>query len=57
MKKILILIILLGLLFSGQSFAQNNIKLYPYQMSPSRHPDYGRHHVKSPDASFFNNKR
>ena len=56
MKKILILIILLGLLFSGQSFAQNNIKLYPYQMSPSRHPDYGRHHVKSPDASFFNNK-
>lgn len=36
MKKILILIILLGLLFSGQSFAQNNIKLYPYQMSPSK---------------------
>lgn len=56
MKKILVLLTLLGLLYPNQSFAQNSIRLYPYQMTPSHHPDYSRYHVKSPDASFFNNK-
>ena len=56
MKKIFILIVSLGLLYPDRPFAQNSIKLYPYQMPPSHHPDYQRHHVKSPDASFFNNK-
>ncbi|MCD8135060.1 MAG: hypothetical protein LUH01_03505 [Parabacteroides gordonii] len=46
----------MGLLYPDQSFAQNSIRLYPYQMTPSLHPDYSRYHVKSPDASFFNNK-
>ena len=52
MKKILILIVLLGLLYPDRPLAQNSIKLYPYQMIPSHHPDYLRHHVKSPDAFF-----
>lgn len=56
MKKIIILFTLFGLLYANQSFAQNSIKLYPYQMTPSHHPDYSRYHVKSPDASFFNDK-
>ena len=56
MKKILILIVLLGLLYPDRPLAQNSIKLYPYQMIPSHHPDYLRHHVKSPDASFFHDK-
>lgn len=47
MKKIFILIVSLGLLYPDRPFAQNSIKLYPYQMPPSHHPDYQRHHVKS----------
>lgn len=56
MKNILILIVLLGFLCPDRLLAQQPIKLYPYQMTPSRHPDYSRRHVKSPDASFFNDK-
>ncbi len=51
MKKIFILIVSLGLLYPDRPFAQNSIKLYPYQMPPSHHPDYQRHHVKSPDVN------
>lgn len=36
--------------------AQNAVKLYPYKMNPTTHPDYLRHHVKAPDASLFDNK-
>ncbi len=32
MKKIFILIVSLGLLYPDRPFAQNSIKLYPYQM-------------------------
>lgn len=56
MKNILILIVLLGFLYPDRPLAQQPVKLYPYQMTPSRHPDYSRRHVKSPDASFFNDK-
>lgn len=38
MKKIFILIVSLGLLYPDRPFAQNSIKLYPYQMPPSHHP-------------------
>jgi hypothetical protein len=56
MKKIFALIVFFGLLYPDGAFAQNSVRLYPYQMIPSRHPDYLRYHVKSPDASFFNDK-
>lgn len=56
MKKIFVLSILFGLLYPDQSFAQNSVRLYPYQMNPSRHPDFHRYHIKSPDASFFDDK-
>lgn len=56
MKKIFTLIVLSGLCCLNAAQAQNNIKLYPYPMQPSRHPDYTRYHVKSPDASLFHNK-
>ena len=56
MKRILFYLILLGFLYPGRGLAQNHVKLYPYPMTPSRHPDYARYAVKSPDASFWGNK-
>ena len=45
------------LIFTGSFLsAQNQIRLYPYQMNPSKHPDYSRYYVKSPDFSLFDNK-
>lgn len=35
--------------------SQNKV-LYPYNMNPTEHPDYLRHHVKAPDLSLFDNK-
>ena len=56
MKLSLLKGLLFGCLCSVSTFAQNPIRLYPYELVPSKHPDYARHAVKSPDASFFGNK-
>lgn len=49
--------LILMLMFIGSFLsAQNQIALYPYQMQPSKHPDYTRYYVKSPDFSVFGNK-
>lgn len=56
MKRTLLLMVLFGQLCLSASVAQNDIRLYPYKMVPSEHPDYSRYHVKSPDAAFFGNK-
>lgn len=56
MKRTLILMLLFGQLCLNISLAQNNIRLYPYKVTPSLHPDYSRYHVKSPDASLFGDK-
>lgn len=56
MKKIFTLILLLGFLYPAGMVAQKVIRLYPYRMTPSLHPDYGRYEVKSPDFSFFRDK-
>lgn len=54
MKKTLLLLLFVHFGTIGL-FAQE-IKTYPYKMNPRSHPDENRRHVKSPDASLFDNK-
>lgn len=55
MKTVLFSIFFWTLCFATM-LGQNSIKIYPYPMTPSEHPDYSRHLVQSPDASLFENK-
>ncbi len=55
MKKILFSA-LIWIIINFLSFSQSAVKIYPYPMIPSEHPDYFRYHVQSPDASLFGNK-
>lgn len=55
MKKILFSA-LIWIIINFLSFSQSAVKIYPYPMIPSEHPDYLRYHVQSSDASLFGNK-
>src|SRR5574344_992790 len=38
------------------TFSQGTIKIYPYKMEVTNHPDHFRHYVKAPSDSLFGNK-
>lgn len=54
MKQISIIVVLL--ILCGVCRSQTPVEIYPYKMNPRQHPDDVRHHVKTPDATLFDNK-
>lgn len=52
----IIQLLVICLLAGHRLHAQAIIKLYPYRMEPSRHPDAVRYYTKSPGISLFDNR-